>query len=363
MKVLILGSKEYPFGVSDDILPSGGMETYVQELAKHLVRQKIKPIVVTRKFDLLKPVENKEGVDIHRVNWVRGFWLRGPSFNFFSFIRSLDLDFDIILTNGLPSTFFGHILSKLKKRPLVAIPHGTAHNQDKYGLVARKVAYWLEKSLYSNANLILLSDEEARRFKSDFNIEKPTIIPTPVDIQTFKFKRKNAKIPIITFVGRLAEVKGVKYLLEAVPLLKGDFKIRIVGSGHDEAKLKAQAKELNIESNVEFTGLRLDVDDILSKTDIFVLPSLSEGLPISLLEAMASGCACVVTDIGLPVTDGKNALVVPARDSEKLAEAIDELIKSKPLRAKLGQNARTYVEQFSWESASKQFKQLFESLS
>jgi len=362
IRVLILGSKEYPFGISNDKLPSGGMEVYVQELAKHLVDYNVHPIIITRQFEGLRSHEKKNGIKVHRVRWLRGFWFRGISFNFFSFIKSLSLNFDIILTNGLPSAFFGQILSKIKGKPLVAIPHGTAHSQTKYGRFVTKIAYLLENVLYSRSNLVLLSQEDVKKFKKAFSIKNFTIIPTPVNIVKFKPTHKTTKGTCITFVGRLADVKGINYLLNAVPLLNGKFNVNIVGSGSDEAKLKALAKELNIESEVEFTGLRLDIDKILSATDIFVLPSLSEGLPLSLLEAMASGCACVVTDIGLPVKNKENALVVPAKDSQKLAEALNELIHNKALRDKLGKNARKYVEQFSWNNAAGEFKKLFESL-
>jgi glycosyltransferase involved in cell wall biosynthesis len=364
MKLLILGSKEYPFGVSDDKLPAGGMEAYVQELAKHLVEEKIYPIVITRQFEGLRTHEKKNGIKVHRVSWLSGFWLRGPSFNFFSFIKSLSLDFDIILTNGLPSTVFGYILSKIKNKPLVAVPHGTLHNQRRYGQVITKIAYFLEKYLYSGANLVLLSDEEAKRFKESFGITKANIIPTPVNMDKFKpaAKTKSKGKLKIVFSGRLAEVKGLDYLLKAIPLLKGNFELVILGAGSEEEKYKQLAKELRVENKVKFLGFITKVNEILANADIFVLPSLSEGLPLSLLEAMASGCACVVTNIGLPVKNNENALVVPAKNSEKLAEAINELIKNKNLRLKLGKSAINYVKQFSWENAAKQFKQLFESL-
>lgn len=364
MRVLVLGSKEYPFRTSDDKLPSGGMETYVDELAKHLASQGIYPIVVTRQFEGLRQHEKKSGVMIHRVNWARGFWLRGISFNFFSFIKSLSLNFDIILTNGLPSTFFGSILSKIKGKPLVAIPHGILHTQKRYGYFVSKIAYFLEKSLYGNANLILLSEEEAKRFKDVFGITKMNVIPTPVNLNKFKPKAKTknkGKLKIV-FSGRLTEVKGTDYLLKAVPLLKDNFELLILGSGSEEEKYKQLAKELKIENKAKFLGFITKVNEILSTADIFVLPSLSEGLPISLLEAMASGCACVVTDIGLPVKSDENALVVPAKNSEKLANAINELIHDKGLRNKLGKNAISYVQKFSWESTAKKFKDLLEKL-
>jgi glycosyltransferase involved in cell wall biosynthesis len=222
----------------------------------------------------------------------------------------------------------------------------------------------LEKSLYASSNLVLLSKEEAKRFKESFGVTKANIIPTPVNIAKFKpgVKTKNKEKLKIVFSGRLTEVKGVDYLLKAVPSLKGNFELIILGSGSEKDKYKQLAKELKIERKVKFFGFTTKVNEILAKADIFVLPSLSEGLPLSLLEAMASGCACVVTDIGLPVRNKENALIVPAKNSEKLAEAINELVKNKNLRFKLSKNAVNYVKKFSWENAAKQFKELFQKL-
>jgi len=353
MKVLILGSKEYPFGKSDDKLPSGGMESYVQDLAKHLIKLKIQPIIVTRKFENLKSHEIISDAEVHRVNWMRGFLFRGPSFNLFSFFKALNLDYDVILTNGIMATLFGCLLRSLKNKPIVAIPHGFAHTQKKYGPLA-KILHLLEKNIYAKVKVIALSPNEAKKLK-ELGLKDVVIIPTPVDASRFN-PNKASKQVTICFVGRLAQVKGVEYFLKAIPKLQRNPKILIAGSGADEGYYHKIAPK-----NADFLGF-IEPTEVFNKSNIFVLPSLSEGLPISLLEAMAAGCACVVTDIGLPVKNKENALVVPPANSEKLAEAINLLIKNKKLREKLGAAARKYVKQFSWDKAALQFKELFLSL-
>ncbi len=122
------------------------------------------------------------------------------------------------------------------------------------------------------------------------------------------------------------------------------------------------AKELNIEGKIIFTGWRKDIPSILKASDIFVLPSLSEGLPIALLEAMAAGCACVVTDIGLPVTNGENAIVVPPRNVESLSSAIETLLRDDKLRERLSKNAMSEVKKYSWEKAVEEYMEIFKKL-
>ncbi len=88
-----------------------------------------------------------------------------------------------------------------------------------------------------------------------------------------------------------------------------------------------------------FAGQVGDVPKLLSQADVFVLPSLSEGLPIAMLEAMAAGVPCVVTDIGLPVEKGKTALVVPPGDFKSLASATNRLLRDEKLAKTLSENA------------------------
>jgi glycosyltransferase involved in cell wall biosynthesis len=136
-----------------------------------------------------------------------------------------------------------------------------------------------------------------------------------------------------------------------------------VGDGPEREKLQNMVKEHGLKGKVIFTGWRSDIPAILAASDIFVLPSYSEGLPIALLEAMAAGKACVVTDIGLPVNSGENALVVPAGDPESLARAVETLLIDEKLREKLGRNAREEVKRtYSWEKAVDGYMRIFNQL-
>jgi len=373
MRVLILGSKEYPMGTGDDPIKSGGIEVYTQHLVRYL-RGKVELVVITRKFGGTPSFEVLDGVEVYRVPWLRGFYLRNPTFNLMSFFRALTLDYDIVLSQGPVATLLGAMLSRLRGKRLVARPAGVAYTQPQYPPVLRRVLYHLERQAYRRADaVVFLSDAERCQFerKLGYLPERWRVIPTgveAVEVSRDEVQELRRELggggALITFVGRLVGVKGVDLLISAVKDLEGDFKVLIVGDGPDRKKLESLAEGHGLRDRVVFTGWRSDVQAILAASDIFVLPSYSEGLPIALLEAMAAGKACVVTNIGLPVEDGKDALVVSPGDVNGLREALKKLLHSEDLRKKLGENARRRARRdFSWQRAAEAYLRLFRELS
>jgi glycosyltransferase involved in cell wall biosynthesis len=365
MKLLILGSKEYPLGVNkgDDALPSGGIEVHVESFVKGLQHHKnFEIMLITRAFDGAKETEITSNLKVYRTPWLKGFFIRNLSFNFMAFLKALRVECDIVHSHTQIATFFGLILSKVKGVPLVATPHGLAFEQPQYNPIIRKIFWVLENYAYSRANyVVFLSEEEKNRFlgKLKFLPQKYEVINPGIEIERFE-RRDPEKIKkefdieekkVITFVGRLIKVKGVIYLLKAVLELKNNFILLIVGGGVQRKELEKFVDKMKIK-NVIFTGERSDIPEILAATDIFVLPSLSEGLPTSLLEALAAGKACIVTNIGLPVENNVDGIVVKAADPQGLKKALRELLDNEGLRKKLGKNAKNKARtQFSWENA------------
>ncbi len=146
-------------------------------------------------------------------------------------------------------------------------------------------------------------------------------------------------------VGSLTEQKNRHTLLEAAALLTDVERLRVlvVGSGPEEAELKERADELGLSGRVLFLGRRLDVPDLLAASDVFVLSSDWEGLPITILEAMAVGVPCVSTAVGgVPeaITDGVSGLTVKPGDPAALADGLRRLALDAGLRARLANAAR-----------------------
>ena len=162
----------------------------------------------------------------------------------------------------------------------------------------------------------------------------------------------------LLFVGRLAAVKGVPVFFEALTALLESYpKIRVtlIGDGAERAELEAEADRLGLSHVVDFSGYKSQADVALAlrETDIFVLPSFAEGVPVVLMEAMASRVPVVATRIaGIPelIEDGQSGLLVPPGDAQALASAISKIAESRDLRADMGQKGRAkVVDQFNIE--------------
>lgn len=171
--------------------------------------------------------------------------------------------------------------------------------------------------------------------------------------------------PIILSIARLDEQKGHKFLLEAMSHIPEAILV-LAGSGPERAALEAQAQALAIADRVCFLGHRTDVPDLLACCDLFVLPSLYEGLPLSILEAMAAGKPVVASAVGgspEAVLDGESGLLVPPGDSVALAKALKCLLAQPGLAAQMGAAGKARVQQmFSVEVMVRQVSQTYEEL-
>jgi glycosyltransferase involved in cell wall biosynthesis len=150
---------------------------------------------------------------------------------------------------------------------------------------------------------------------------------------------------VVGSVGRLTPVKGLEYLLHAAALMVHEraipsLQVVVVGMGPSRRTLEELAQRLNIGDRVRFLGERHDVPHLLRLFDIFVLPSLHEGIPMALLEALAAGCSVVASGVGgilEVVREGKDGLLVPPRNPRAIADAIQALYASRTLRTRLQQ--------------------------
>jgi len=154
--------------------------------------------------------------------------------------------------------------------------------------------------------------------------------------------------PVVGFVGRLAPQKGPDLLVEAMALLRAagvEASCVVVGEGEARPALAAQVARHGLGGCVTLAGYRPDIPPVLAALDVLVLPSRYEGLPYTLLEAMAAGCAVVASDVGGNrdlLVDGETGLLVPAGDAPALAEALRAMLApgGEALRARLGRAAQ-----------------------
>lgn len=172
--------------------------------------------------------------------------------------------------------------------------------------------------------------------------------------------------PVIGLGVRLSEEKGLTYLLKAMPeIIKKypDITLVIAGKGNNQMALKAEAAELGIDKNTLFIGPRLDMPEVIKVLDLYVLPSLREGLPTVLLEAMAAGCPVVATNVGgnhMVISDSENGSLVEPGDPTALAREIIRLLGNEKLMscyAKSGLD--TFRDRFTADLMTAKYEKLY----
>lgn len=227
---------------------------------------------------------------------------------------------------------------------------------------------WLEKvhSRMVNSGMasILVTVTEqayAQAVEAGVKREHLLVIPNGVDIELFKqleAKRTQTRSALgiasdetlVLSVGRLAPEKGQRYLVEAIPeVLKQAPRtlFAFAGDGPQHSALLRAAAETGVDGSIRFLGVRSDIPDLLTACDLFVLPSLTEGMPNALMEAMAAGLPVVATRAGGVETlihQGETGLLVPTADSHALAEAILTLLNDQALRLHVRTAARALME-------------------
>lgn len=174
---------------------------------------------------------------------------------------------------------------------------------------------------------------------------------------------------IISVIGRLHEQKGHRYLIEAIPSVMStqpSLHTFVVGDGPLETSLKQKTEELGISGSVTFTGFRENIQEWIGISDVIVLPSLYEGLPLTLIEAAATEKPVIATRVdGTPeiVVDGETGLLVPPRNPTGLAEAVIKILKDDNRRRLMGRQGRIHVmEMFDFQHQLEKTTQLYNEL-
>lgn len=224
-----------------------------------------------------------------------------------------------------------------------------------------KIYDFVKKMTYRYADGCIAQTETSKLILSGkTKMKNIIVIPNPVNIiEKVECDQKNQ----IVTVGRISPEKGQRYLIEAFSKLKEkDWNLLIVG-GYKKQQcfddVKNLAIELGVQDRVTFCGRKSDFSKELSESKIFVLPSLSEGYPNALIEAMSVPMACISSDcVAGPkdaIQDGVNGLLVPIKDSDALCQAIEKLINNEELRKEMAKNAYSIREKLAKEKVAQQY--------
>lgn len=275
---------------------------------------------------------------------------------------------DIIHANTRVTQVLAYFLSRAAHKPYIT----TCHGFFKKRFSRRIFPGWGNRT-------IAISDQVKEHLINDFGVkrEKIALIHNGIDVGKFGVRSPESGVqvkqriglgsgPVVGIIARLSDVKGHVYLIEAMSLVLGkvpDAQLLIAGEGRMKADLEEQVRRLQIEKNVFFVPNVYDTAELLPAMDLFVLPSLKEGLGLSLMEAMAAGLAVIGSDTGgikNLIRDEVNGLLVKPADIKGLSEAMLELLLDSEKRRIFGENARKFIaENFSQEKMALQTEEVY----
>jgi len=316
--------------------------------AKKLSDVKILPIKMSHKYDILAVRNLRVLLKKHHIQ--------------------------ILHTHGYKADIVGFLASRFLRVRLISTLHGWVETnlKLKFNNILSK------QSLKLFHKVIVLSkilEEETAKYinrgkiayiRNAVDTERLNEIK-PLDLNKALGIEKDALV--ITYVGRLSKEKGVDYLVKAASLLirKNEKIIFIfVGDGSMRNKLEKLKKGLNLEKRMYFTGFRKDALRILRATDLFVLPSLTEGISRSCMEAMGLGILVLATDVGGMselIEDGVNGFSVSPRRADILAKKMEMILRKKDMLGSLKSKAiETIKERFSMKRMAREHEELYDVL-
>lgn len=378
MNLLIINYEFPPVG------GGGGIAAYY--IARELSRKDYTVTVLTSHFKELRWYEEVEGIHVYRVPVMRkrrdycsvaemaSFILTSfPMLLYLLFKHRYDL---IHIFFGVPSGPLGYIAKKLFGIPYLIrmgggdVPGFRPFQYKRLYTVLPPVL----KLLFRNAAFLVANSEGLRNMAKDVFPEFPIeVIPNGLD--THRFTNGNARAPAeevrILFVSRLIKRKGLQFLIDAIPEVRKQvnypFVIKVVGDGPDEKALITQTEQLGIGEYFRFYGYveHGKLPEYYLNADIFVLPSLAEGMPNVVLEAMGSGLPIVATHVPGSeelVKDGENGFVLPPRDSKALAQSLVTLINQRTLQEEMGRCSKKIAQEYTWDIVIKKYIALYQQM-
>jgi glycogen synthase len=388
-RILIL-SWEYP------PLIEGGLARHVRKLSEQLVQQDVEVHVLTRGDGRMPAEQEQCGVHVHRVPEPRKprdldefvAWIEHMNADMLAAGVELGdrFDFDLVHGHDWLVSVAGDHLAKRLRAPLVMTIHATEYGRHQ-GWVDKQPQshiHGIETWMANRADQVIACSAYMRDHVSDIygiEEERVAVIPNgidPADLQPFdevamrEFRSRFAEPEekLLLLVGRLVYEKGFQIALEALPRVideLDDVRFLVAGSGTHEEELKAQAAELGLLEHGTFLGWI--GDDVLHTlyriADLTVVPSIYEPFGLVALEAMASGCPCLVADTGglrevVPHEDV--GLRFQSRDPESLADVAIRVLADDELGRRLVAEAYEHVRSFDWADVAERTAELYETL-
>ncbi|HKP38201.1 MAG TPA: glycosyltransferase [Pyrinomonadaceae bacterium] len=376
-----------------ETLGPGGAERLLYTNLKHFDPERVRSTVITvypHNTHWVEPIKElgvpvvsldcRSTRDIPRgVSRLRG-WLRANRPN-------------LVHSHLWAANVISRIAGRMTGIPVVSSVHNPDHEPQAWSdgadvsLITRHVAKALDRwtANFGSTRMVAVSDYVRKSAGRDlhFPLQSIDLVYNPFDVDLMKAPVKDraellrdlglpVESQILLNVARVSPQKGLLYAVRALPAILKQFPqvhLLSVGATTDPrwtAELKREAEALGVAEHFHMLGARSNVVDFLRACDIFVFPSLYEGLGIALIEAMAAGCVCVATNTGpIPevVQEGKDGVLVPAADAEALARAICDLLSDPARRSQLATAAKqTAFSKFQPKEQAERLTRVYESV-
>lgn len=326
-------------------LEFGGTEKQLLKLIKGIDREYFNPVVIAFRGGVLK----EEFEKLTKVIVVGKRW----KIDLFFLIRLISVIWkekpDILQTFMFTSNTWGRIAGILSGvSVIVACERSTDLWKKNYHFfIDRFLGFFTDKIVCNSYSVKSRYEKKLGQIS-----RKLMVIRNGIDLERFSvtsIKPIQKKEKIVLTASRLSFEKGIQFFIEAAKTILGktkDVRFLIAGEGEMRIELEGLVKKYQIQENVIFTGFVKDIQNLIAESDVVVLPSLWEGLPNIVIEAMAMKKPVVATDVGGTneiIKDGENGFLVPCGNSEKLAEKIMELLLNENLSKEFGEKGFEFV--------------------
>jgi len=345
-----------------------GTEIATYHLAEHLAGRGNEVHIITSLDDDLSEESSEKGFLIHRLPVVRIRTL-GMIFFWAAIYRTIKkIDPDLVHAQSLIFAIPACISKKMLKIPYVVWGQGS----DVY--LHNWFMKLVSKTIIINADSVIALTKDMKRVLQEIYSRDIEVVPNGIDIEECQNRPHEHESVSpekkIIFVGRLNPVKGVPSLLRAMKIVcevLPDAKLIIVGDGEEREDLESLADSLGIRDRVDFVGRvpHERIPDYLCKADIFVLPSVSEGFGIVILEAMACGLPIVATRVGgVPdiIEEGVNGFLVESGDFPEMANKILFLLDNPAVTGQISKNNRIKVQGYAWKNVVDRLERIYQEI-
>lgn len=340
-----------------------------------------------RKIDRYVQKENVDFIVIKPLLAIQSipYSLSFPFSRIYKFVKRENVEIIHALMDYSTNSAFAALVSRITDTPFVYTVQGMGTRTGHIVVDAVVECYdWaVERLIVRNAAKIILLSKSLFSLIRKLGVGEDNVVTIPSAVDHKHFDPERPEIEgkasslrktlglenriVIGYVGRLVPAKGLTYLISAVERLQSEYSkiaLLIVGDGPLRKELESMTEHFDVD--VVFAGWQSDIAPYYAVMDIFVLPSLFEGLPNVLLEAMAMGKAVVATDVGGNsdlVFDGDNGFLVSVRDSEQIASALRKLISDDGLRRRMGVRSRQIVtESFVWSKTVRMVEKVYNEI-